>query len=95
VIKMTQEELLLDRWRGLPIQAQEKVLEFAQFLQEKQSEDNDFGAPEHLRVRSAEQLDQMLQAGLASLDRGQGIELTDAWWETERERLIAKMTFDD
>jgi hypothetical protein len=91
---MSQEELLLQCWRDLPPAGQAKVLEFTKLLQEENSDTEpelDFGAPEHLQVRSPEQLDQMLQEGLDSLDRGEGIEATDAWWEAERARLVAKM----
>jgi hypothetical protein len=86
---MTQEELLLNCWRDLPPAGQAKVLQFTQLLQ-TQDEDEDFGAPEHLQVTSQAHLDQLLQEGLDSLDRGEEIEATDSWWESERARLIAK-----
>ncbi len=88
---MTQEELLLNCWRDLPPAGQAKVLQFTQLLQtQDEDEDEDFGAPEHLQVRSQAHLAQLLQEGLDSLDRGESIEATDAWWESERARLIAK-----
>jgi hypothetical protein len=89
VVPMTQEELLLNCWRDLPPAGQAKVLQFTQLLQD-QDGDLDFGAPEHLQVKSQDHLAQLLQEGLDSLDRGEGIEATDAWWESERARLIAK-----
>jgi hypothetical protein len=86
---MTQEELLLNCWRDLPPAGQAKVLQFTQLLQ-AQDEDEDFGAPEHLRLKSLGHLENLLQEGLDSADQGEGIEATDAWWESERARLIAK-----
>jgi hypothetical protein len=41
-------------------------------------------------VRSIGHLHQLLQEGLDSLDRGEGIEATDDWWEKERGQLLAK-----
>jgi hypothetical protein len=95
---MSQEELLLEQWRYLPPQDQTAVINFAEFLRHKRSmelqEDIDYDAPEHLpehlKVRSIEHLHQLLQEGLDSLDRGEGIEATDDWWEKEREQLLAK-----
>jgi hypothetical protein len=91
---MSQEELLLEQWRYLPTQEQTAVINFAEFLRHKKSievqEDIDYGAPEHLKVRSIEHLNQLLQEGIDSLDRGEGIEATDDWWEKEREQLLAK-----
>jgi hypothetical protein len=80
VNRMSQEELLLQCWRDLPPAGRAQVLEFTKLLQAENSateQDLDFGAPEHLQVRSPEHLDQLLQAGLDSLDRGEGIEATD------------------
>jgi hypothetical protein len=94
VTSMSQEELLLQCWRNLPPAGQARVLAFTQLLHEQEStidlEDLDFGAPEHLRVRSQEQLDRLLQEGLDSLDRAEGIEATEAWWDAERARLVAQ-----
>jgi hypothetical protein len=91
---MSQEELLLQCWRDLPPAGRAKVLEFTRLLQDQASdsetEDLDFGAPGHLQVRSKEHLAQLLQEGLDSLDRGEGIEVTDSWWEAERARLVTK-----
>jgi antitoxin ParD1/3/4 len=41
------------------------------------------------QYRAQEQLDSLLLAGLESLERGDGIEATDEWWDTERDRLSA------
>jgi len=35
-------------------------------------------------------LDRQLTEGLDSLDRGEGIEATDDWWEAERQNLIER-----
>ncbi|NER80793.1 MAG: type II toxin-antitoxin system ParD family antitoxin [Leptolyngbya sp. SIO1D8] len=40
------------------------------------------------RRQVKESLDGLLIEGLDSLDRGEGIEATDAWWEQERHDLI-------
>jgi hypothetical protein len=91
---MSQEELLLEQWRYLPPQDQTAVINFAEFLRHKKrmelQEDIDYDAPEHLKVRSIGHLHQLLQEGLDSLDRGEGIEATDDWWEKERGQLLAK-----
>jgi hypothetical protein len=91
---MSQEELLLEQWRYLPTQEQAAVINFAEFLRHKTSpkfhEDFDYGAPEHLKVRSIEHLNELLQEGLDSLDRGEGIEATEDWWEQERAQLLAR-----
>jgi antitoxin ParD1/3/4 len=42
------------------------------------------------QYRAQEQLDSLLLEGLDSLERGEGIEATDEWWDTERDRLSAK-----
>ncbi len=91
---MSQEELLLEQWRYLPTQDQAAVINFAEFLRHKKSievqENLDYDAPEHLKVRSIDHLNKLLQEGLDSLDRGEGIEATDDWWEKERAQLLAK-----
>jgi hypothetical protein len=90
---MSPEELLLIYWRQLPTTEQTQVLQLARSLQTQQTPepvDRDLGAPEHLEVRSAEQLKKLLQAGLDSLNRGEGIEATDDWWEQTRSRLIVR-----
>ncbi|WP_035985137.1 type II toxin-antitoxin system ParD family antitoxin [Leptolyngbya sp. KIOST-1] len=40
------------------------------------------------RRQAKESLDSLLIEGLDSLDRGEGIEATDNWWEQERLDLI-------
>lgn len=90
---MSQEELLLKCWRSLGPAERVQVLQFTQQLQaqrDSESVDQDFGAPEHLKIRSTENLNALLQEGLESLDRGEGIEATEEWWEQERARLIAR-----
>jgi hypothetical protein len=91
---MSQEELLLEQWRDLPTQEQTAVINFAEFLRHKTSpkiqEEFDYGGPEHLKVRSIDHLNELLQEGLDSLDRGEGIEATEDWWEQERAQLLAR-----
>ena len=84
---MSQEELLLQSWRSLAPLQQAKVLQFTRSLH---SEHDSIDGPEHLRIQSREQLDALVQAGLDSLDRGEGIMLTDEWWEQERAQLVAR-----
>jgi uncharacterized protein YoaH (UPF0181 family) len=87
---MSKEELLLEYWRELPPEAQEQVLETARSLQTQYQEHTDemVDGPEHLRVKSIEHLNQLLQEGL---DSGAAIEVTDEWWETKRQNLLAKV----
>ena len=65
---MSQEELLLEQWRDLPTQEKNSVINFVEFLRHKQTaeiqEDVDYGAPEHLKVRSIEHLNELLQEAL-------------------------------
>ena len=84
---MSQEELLLQSWRSLAPLEQAKVLQFTRLLH---SESDLIDGPEHLKIRSREQLDVLVQAGLDSLDRGEGTILTDEWWEQERAQLVAR-----
>jgi hypothetical protein len=77
---MSKEELLLEYWYELGSEAQDQLLQVARSLQP----DIDQGAPEHLQIRSKAQLDQLLLQGIESLDRGEGIELTDEWWDQKR-----------
>lgn len=83
---MSNEEQLLEYWRKQPSEAQHQVLEFTQSLQ-NDTNFEDHGAPEHLKIRSRVHLDQLLQEGLDSLNRGEGIELTNQWWEQERQNF--------
>ena len=91
---MSQEELLLEQWRYLPTQERAAVINFVEFLLYKKSaevqEDIDYSVPEHLKMRSIDHLNELLQEGLDSLDRGEGIEATDDWWEQERAQLLSK-----
>jgi hypothetical protein len=86
---MSQEELLLEQWRYLPTQEQIAVINFAEFLRHKNraevQEDLDYGRPEHLKVRSIEHLNELLQEGL---DSGDPIEVTDEWWNDRRQALL-------
>jgi antitoxin ParD1/3/4 len=43
---------------------------------------------EQLRHQAKETLDDLLTEGLDSLERQEGIEATDDWWEQERKNLI-------
>jgi hypothetical protein len=79
---MSKEELLLEYWHELGVEAQDRLLQVARSLQPDTG-----GAPEHLKIQSKEQLDQLLLQGIESLDRGEGIEVTDAWWEQKRQEL--------
>ena len=85
---MSQEELLLQSWRSLAPLQQAKVLQFTRSLH---SENDSIDGPEHLKIRSREQLDGLVQPGLDSLDRGEGIVLTNEWWEQERAQLVARL----
>jgi len=82
------EELLLESWRSLPPTQQAKVLQFTRSLHD---ENEVMDGPEHLKIRSREQLDMLVQAGLDSLDRGEGITITDEWWEHGRSQLVARL----
>jgi hypothetical protein len=83
-IGMSQEELLLEYWRELPPAAQAQILETARALQ---TQNHPADGPAHLQARSVEHLNHLLQAGL---DSGEPIEVTDEWWETKRQNLLAK-----
>jgi len=48
----------------------------------------DYGAPEHLRVKSVEHLAELIQEGL---DSGPGIPLTDEYIEQLRNRVTSKI----
>jgi hypothetical protein len=90
---MSQEELLLECWRSLSVPEKAQVLQLTQSLQaqhQQTSEFPDLGAPEALKIQSVELLNDLLQEGLDSLERGEGIEVSDEWWEEERARLIAR-----
>lgn len=90
---MGQEELLLECWRGLSPTEQAQVLQFTQVLRSQHqldAVDRDLGAPEPLKIRSLEHLNELLGEGLDELDRGEGIAATDEWWEAERTRLMAR-----
>lgn len=72
---------VLEQWRYLPTQERAAVINFVEFLLYKKSaavqENVDYGGPEHLKVRSIDHLNELLQEGLDSLDRGEGIEATN------------------
>ena len=85
---MSQEELLLQSWRSLAPLQQAKVLQFTRSLH---SEHDSIDGPEHLRIRSREQVNVLIQSGLDSLGRGEGIVLTNEWWEQERAQLVARL----
>ena len=93
---MSQEELLLEQWRYLPTHEQTSVINFIEFLRYRKSgevqEDVDYDGPEHLKVRSIDHLNELLQEGLDSLDREEGIKATDDWREQERTQLLSKRT---
>ncbi len=43
--------------------------------------------------KTQDSLDSLLAEGLESLDRGEGIEATEAWWDQERNDLIKRYVF--
>jgi hypothetical protein len=82
---MGKEEKLLEYWRELSAEEQDCVLEFTQLLQANRPSQQDC-----LSVRSRDQLEALLLEGVNSLDRGEGVEATDEWWEQKRQNLIAR-----
>jgi antitoxin ParD1/3/4 len=55
--------------------------------QAQQQADTEFSGPEHLKVQSLSQLDDLLIEGLES---GDAIEVTDQWWEEKRQQLLER-----
>jgi hypothetical protein len=69
------QQLVLVKMQALSLDQQESVLNFIEQL----------STP--CRIQSDEQLEELLLEGLDSLERGEGIEANDEWWEKEREQL--------
>ncbi len=70
------QQLVFEKMKTLSIPHQESVLYFIEELLAPNS------------IKSDEQIEELLIEGIDSLDRGEGIEATDEWWEQERDRLI-------
>ena len=82
---MGKEEKLLEYWRELSSEEQDRVLKFTQSLQS-----NRHAVAEPLIVRSQEQLEELLLEGTSSLDQNGGAEATEEWWEQKRQNLITR-----
>jgi hypothetical protein len=70
------EELVIEKMKNLSINQQQSVLYFIDKLL----------APEIFK--SDDDLEKLLIEGVDSLERGEAIEVTDEWWNQERERLV-------
>lgn len=70
------QEIVVNKMQALSIKQQESVLLFIDWLLAPNS------------MMDAEKLEESLILGIESLDRGEGIVVTDQWWEQERDRLI-------
>jgi hypothetical protein len=71
------QQIVLDKLKTLSIPQQESVLKFIEKL-----------LSPHI-VESDQQLEELLIEGVESIDRGEGIEATDEWWDRERDRLAS------
>jgi len=67
------QQLVLIKMQSLSTDRQQSVLQFVQEISNPQSE---------------RQLEEQLLEVLDSLERGEGIEATDEWWEQERNFLL-------
>jgi hypothetical protein len=67
------QQLVLIKMQSLSTDQQQSVLQFVQEISNPQSE---------------KQLEEQLLEGLDSLERGEGIEATEEWWEQERDFLL-------
>jgi hypothetical protein len=72
------QQLVLVKMQALSLDQQESVLHFIEQLSTPSV------------IQSDEQLEELLLEGLDSLERGEGIEATDEWWEKEREQLATR-----
>ena len=70
------QELVIDKVKALSINQQKTVLYFIDRILSPNV------------INSDRELENLLIEGVDSLDRGEGIEATDEWWEQERDRLI-------
>ena len=57
--------------------------------------ERDFGAPEHLRIRSRADLEAKLLEGIESLDRGKGIPVTAEFWPSLRDEIRQRFGVDE
>jgi len=69
------QQLVLVKMQALSLNQQESVLQFIEDISHPQSK---------------EDIEELLTEGLDSIDRGEGIETTEAWWEQERNFLIER-----
>jgi len=67
------QQLVLIKMQSLSTDQQQSVLQFVQEISNPQSE---------------KQLEEQLLEGLDSLERGEGIEATEEWWEKEHNLLL-------
>ena len=70
------QELVIDKVKALSLNQQKTVLYFIDRILSPNV------------INSDRELENLLIEGVDSLDRGEGIEATDEWWEQERDRLI-------
>ena len=70
------QELVIDKVKALSLNQQKTVLYFIDRILSPNV------------INSDRELENLLIEGVDSLDRGEGIEATDDWWEQERDRLI-------
>jgi hypothetical protein len=70
------QELVIDKVKALSINQQKSVLNFIDRILSPNI------------INSDQELEKLLIEGVDSLDRGEGIEATDEWWEQERDRLM-------
>jgi len=71
------QELVLVKMQALSTEQQQSVLQFID-----QISSSELSNPKHI--------EELLLEGLESLERGEGIEATDQWWEQERNALIKR-----
>jgi hypothetical protein len=70
------QELVIDKVKALSINQQKSVLNFIDRILSPNI------------INSDQELEKLLIEGVDSLDRGEGIEATDEWWEQERNLLM-------
>lgn len=70
------QELVIDKVKALSLNQQKTVLYFIDRILSPNV------------INSDRELENLLIEGVDSLDRGEGIEATDEWWEQERNLLM-------
>jgi hypothetical protein len=70
------QELVIDKVKALSLNQQKTVLYFIDRILSPNI------------INSDQELEKLLIEGVDSLDRGEGIEATDEWWEQERNLLM-------